>query len=179
MTGVQTCALPIYPEADAARLDPALAAEFDTVVEFVRLVRNLRSEFGIEPQKAVATAVRFEAGAAAAGSFPRWAPLAALLVNGPDPAVVTAKPEGSLALVGRGFEAYAKVKDAVDGAALALKFRKEAEKERGFAERVRAKLGNESFLKSAPPEVVDKEREKLAEAERRAAKLEQYVKELA
>ncbi|HOX12662.1 MAG TPA: valine--tRNA ligase [Spirochaetia bacterium] len=168
-----------YPEADAARRDPALAAEFETVMEFVRLVRNLRSEFGIEPQKAVATAVRFEAGAAAAGSFPRWVPLAALLVNGPDPEVVTAKPEGSLALVGRGFEAYAKVKDAVDGAALALKFRKEAEKERGFAERVRAKLGNESFLKSAPPEVVDKEREKLAEAERRAAKLEQYVKELA
>ena len=167
-----------YPEADASRLDPALAAEFETVMEFVRLVRNLRSEFGIEPQKAVATSIRFEPGAAAAGSFPGWAPLAALLVNGPDPEVVSSKPEASLALVGRGFEAYAKVKDAVDGAALAQKFRKEADKERAFADRVRAKLANESFLKSAPCEVVDKEREKLAEAERRAAKLEQYVKEL-
>ena len=142
-------------------------------------MRNLRSEFGMEPQASVKTSIRFEPGAAGAASFARWAPLAALLVNGPEPAITAVKPEGAQALVGRGFEAYVQVKDAIDGSALASKFRKEAEKERAFAEKVRAKLGNESFLKSAPAEVVDKERDKLAEAERRAAKLEQYVKELA
>ena len=167
-----------YPDWGEDRNAPELAAEFESLMELVRLVRTLRSEFGVDPQKSVRTAVRFEAGAALAGNFGRWASLAGLLVNGPDPEVVQAKPSGALALVGRGFEAYVWVKDAIDSVALAQKFRKEAEKERNFAERVKAKLGNESFLKSAPQAVVDKEREKLAETERRAAKLEQYIKEL-
>jgi len=168
-----------YPEWSADHSDPALATEFDTVMEFVRLVRTLRSEFGIGQEKSVRTSVRFEPGAEAAKNFGRWAPLAALLVNGPEPDIVTEKPAGAFALVGRGFEAYVRVKDAIDGAALAQKFRKEAEKERAFADRVKAKLGNEAFLKSAPAAVVEKEKGKLAESERRAAKLEEYVKELA
>jgi valyl-tRNA synthetase len=168
-----------YPEWSADRSDPELAGEFESVMEFVRLVRTLRSEFGIGPEKSVRTYIRFEPGSAARGNFGHWAPTAALLVNGPDPEVVQSKVAGAIALVGKGFEAYVQVKDAIDGAALAQKFRKEADKERAFAERVRGKLANEAFLKSAPAAVVDKEKEKLAETERRVAKLEQYVKELA
>lgn len=58
------------------------------------------------------------------------------------------------------------------------KFRKDIEKDVQYIERTRAKLGNQGFVSSAPAEVVQREREKLAEAERRSAKLAEYVEEL-
>jgi len=92
---------------------------------------------------------------------------------------VTAKPSGALALAGRGFEAYVFAKEAVDAGQLAARFSKEAEKERQYVARTGAKLANEAFVASAPADVVEKERQKLKDAEVRAAKLEKYLADLA
>ncbi|PKL06929.1 MAG: hypothetical protein CVV51_14885, partial [Spirochaetae bacterium HGW-Spirochaetae-7] len=54
-----------------------------------------------------------------------------------------------------------------------------AEKERQYVARTQAKLGNAAFVDSAPAEVVEKERQKLKEAEVRAEKLEKYLGDLA
>jgi valyl-tRNA synthetase len=48
---------------------------------------------------------------------------------------------------------------------------REREKLEGEIARVRAKLGNPAFVAKAPPAVVDAEREKLAELERRRESL--------
>ena len=81
-------------------------------------------------------------------------------------------------MVGRGFEAYAYIKESVDAAKLVEKLRKDAEKDEQYVSRARAKLANAGFTGSAPPEVVAKERDKLEEAERRAGKYRQYLREL-
>jgi len=67
----------------------------------------------------------------------------------------------------------------VDAAQLAARFRKDADKEKQFADRVAAKLSNEGFTSSAPADVIAKEREKLDEARARVAKLEKYLADLA
>ena len=99
-------------------------------------------------------------------------------MTGPAPDFVSGRKAGGIAIVGVGFEAYAMVKEAVDGAKLVEKFRKDIEKDRQYIERTRAKLSNPGFTASAPAEIVEREREKLAEAERRTVKLTQYVEEL-
>ena len=81
-------------------------------------------------------------------------------------------------MVGRGFEAYAYIKESVDPAKLLEKLRRDVEKDEQYAARARAKLANAGFTGSAPAEVVAKEREKLEEAERRAGKYRQYIEEL-
>ncbi len=143
------------------------------------LVRSLRSEFGIAPEKKLRVAVRLDQGRDGEGFLARNAELAALLTNAESVSFVTAKPEGALALAGRGFECYVFAREAVDAAQLAARFRKDADKESQFAARVAAKLSNEGFTSSAPADVIAKEQEKLDEARARVAKLEKYLADLA
>ena len=84
---------------------------------------------------------------------------------------------GSMAAGGAGLLPIAK--EAVDAGQLAARFAKEAEKERQYVARTGAKLANEAFVSSAPADIVEKERQKLKDAEVRAAKLEKYLADLA
>jgi valyl-tRNA synthetase len=92
--------------------------------------------------------------------------------------LTSSRPGGTVALVGKGFEAYAFVKESVDGAKLLEKLRKDLGRDDEYVARTRAKLANPGFAASAPAEVVAKERGKLEEAERRAGKYRQYLEEL-
>ena len=47
-----------------------------------------------------------------------------------------------------------------------------------FLQGLQAKLANESFVKNAPPEVVQQQRDKIAETEKQIAALEENLKEL-
>ncbi len=168
-----------YPADEASRRDPALDARFGALKELVTLVRALRAEFGIPAEKKLRIAVRGDEGWDGMDFLSRNAALAMLLANAESVETVTAKPAGALSLAGRGFECYAFAREAVDVAQLAARFRKDAEKERQFAARVEAKLGNEGFTASAPADVIAKEREKLEAARARAGKLERYLGDLA
>ncbi len=167
-----------YPGADPSRRDAAVEADFEALRELVRLARTLRAEFQIPAEKPMRLLVRCEAGFQGEAFLKAQAGLAGLLVVGPPPEFVANRPAGTVAMVGKGFEAYAMVKESVDAGKLVEKFRKDIEKDRQYIERTRSKLGNEGFVASAPAEVVAREREKLAEAERRTVKLQQYVEEL-
>jgi valyl-tRNA synthetase len=167
-----------YPEPEAGREAPLVAAAVEGLQELVRLARTLRSEFQIPPEASMRLALRFEPGFAGASFIKSNGALVAQLVNGPSPELADSRPAGTIALVGKGFEAYAFVKDAVDAAKLTDKLRKEIERDRAYCERTRAKLANPGFLGSAPAEVVAKEREKLEESDRRSAKYEHYLEEL-
>jgi valyl-tRNA synthetase len=167
-----------YPQPVDARVDPGLEADFDSLRELVGLARNLRGEFQIPPSQRMRLDVRVEAGFRGAAFLRGHADLVGLLVNGPAPAFAEARPSGAVALVGKGFEAYAAVRESVDAAKLVEKLRRDIDKDQQYIVRTRAKLSNEGFVNSAPAEVVERERGKLVEAERRSAKLAQYVEEL-
>jgi valyl-tRNA synthetase len=88
------------------------------------------------------------------------------------------RPAGSIGLVGRGFEAFVFVAEAVDTAALRQKFGKDLERDRKFMQALRAKLANEQFVKNAPPELVAAEQAKLEECLKRTDKIESYLRDL-
>jgi valyl-tRNA synthetase len=167
-----------YPEPSPDRADPALASRFESLRELVRLARTLRSEFQIPPEAKMRLALQFESGFEGADFLKGKAALLGLLVNGPEPEIVTSRPAGTIALVGRGFEAFAFVKDAVDPAKLLDKLRKNIERDSQFVQRTEAKLANPGFVSAAPADVVAKERSKLDEARRRAETYARYVEDL-
>jgi valyl-tRNA synthetase len=167
-----------YPEMDK-RLDaPEVDARFEALKQLVRAARGLRSEFGIPPEKDLAVSLRFEKGFPHGDFILSQKALMASLGTLCGFDLCEAKPAGSVALVCSGFEVFVHVKEAVDLEQLAKKFEKEIEKEKAFMAKTSAKLSNQAFVSSAPPEIVAKEREKLAETEAKVRKLAQYVGEL-
>jgi valyl-tRNA synthetase len=197
-----------YPEYAANRADPKAEADFGFIQELVRMVRTLRSECTITPDKKVRVLVRLnddparEAGLQEAGlkeacldrdaGSPRKvclqdnAPLVRLLAGIGDleiqaavGAAVGKRPAGSIGLVGSGFEAFVYVAEAADLPALKKKFIRDVEKDAQFIRGLQSKLANERFVKNAPPELVAGEKAKLADAVKRMDKLESYIRDMA
>ncbi|MDR3356267.1 MAG: valine--tRNA ligase [Spirochaetaceae bacterium] len=149
--------------------------DFAFLQELVRAVRTLRSECTIAPEKKLRAAVAADK---------RYAPFLAAnralvcllaglgeLTDRP----AQDRPAGTVALAGPGFEAFLFIAEAVDMDLLKAKWTRELEKDRKFTASLKAKLGNENFLKNAPPELVACEKEKLRGAERHAEKLSAYL----
>lgn len=166
-----------YPTYCEKATNEKVDTNFGMMQELISLVRTLRSEFTIPPEKAVKVAVKLESGIDAS-FLKEHASMIALFVNAASVDFVSEKPEGSVALVGKGFEVYLAIREAIDTQTLAARFAKEAQKDIDFITKVEAKLSNPGFVASAPKEVIAKDTEKLIDAKRRVEKLMKYVEEL-
>jgi valyl-tRNA synthetase len=167
-----------YPEPDPSMRDPAAAERFESLKDMVRAVRGLRGECAIPQERTLKVSLRFEAGWPHAEFVRANAGLAGSFAQAEGFAEAASKPEGTVALVCRGLELYVHVLEAVDREQLVSKFDKDVKKEKDFLAKAGAKLANAGFVASAPPEIVEREREKLAEAARRVETLERYSAEL-
>ncbi len=112
--------------------------------------------------------------------FDRYRDTIRLLVNSNDIRFSLEVPEreGSIPLVGNGFEAFVYVKDVIDIEKELAKLKKELQSSEKAIARTKGKLSNPSFLDQAPPEVVKKVRIQAKELERRQEKIEGYIREL-
>ena len=169
-----------YPAYRTERIDKAAAERFNALQDIVRLIRTLRAECGIDPQLKLRIALFIEAGTPAAAARENT-DLIRLLAGIADIVFIASpadKPANSIGTVGTGFEAFIITGSEVDRSQLTLRFTKELEKEKQAATRLTAKLANTGFTDHAPAEVVEAEREKLQQAERRIQKFTQYLQDL-
>jgi valyl-tRNA synthetase len=172
-----------YPAYDEKLEDPGAERDFAFLQELVRQLRTARSECGIPPDRKLRVLVRI-GGGDRLSSARENAPLVKLLAGLSDLDIEEAapagekKPAGSIGLAGTGFEAFIFLAGAADPASLKRKFGRDLEKDRKFIEGLKAKLGNESFLKNAPPELAASEKRKLEEALNRTLKLESYLRDM-
>ena len=90
---------------------------------------------------------------------------------------VEAKPASSIGTVGKGFESFILVDENINKEQLVARFQKTIEKEQGFARISENKL-NGNFAKHAPENLIQEERDRLAESQRKIKTLECYLKEL-
>jgi valyl-tRNA synthetase len=175
-----------YPQYSENRYNESEEKRFAFLQELVRIVRTLRAECAIAPDKklkvAVCPAAEYEQ------TFTQNQQLVQYLAgigeidilpdtDGRRPAGA-GRPAGAIALVGSGFEVFVFIADAVDTGALKQKFGKELERDQKYIQTLRSKLANEQFLKNAPPELVAAEHVKLEESIKRTEKLESYLRDL-
>ena len=78
----------------------------------------------------------------------------------------------------RGTLAALPLEGIIDFAAEKTRLSKEIDKLKGEAKKIEAKLGNADFVARAPEEVVEENRERLAESEARREKLEAALEKL-
>lgn len=169
-----------YPLFSEERVDSCSEERFTSLQEIVRLVRALRTECGIDPAFKIKVALFVEKGSPAEAAKEKTDIICLLAgLSGVDFLESPKnKAKGSIGTVGKGFEAFIVPGEGADPEKMVQKFKKELEKEEGNFSKLKGKLSNEKFVANAPAEVVEGEKEKLNEIQRRIEKLKAYVSEL-
>ena len=159
-----------WPAPPAEWIDPGAEAEVDWVVALIEAVRSVRAEMNVPPSaRPPLTLVSPDAEARArlARNRDRLCTLARLeAVREAD-----AAPPGSVLLVAGGVGAALTVSGVIDLSAERARLTKGVDGGEQDAARFARKLANPDFVARAKPEVVEAERQKLADAEATLAKL--------
>jgi valyl-tRNA synthetase len=166
-------ALDAWPSHD--RLDDAAAeAEIGWVIDLVTAIRSVRVEMNIATTPLVLVGVSEETAERAR----RWSEFVQRLARVSTISFAAAAPKGALPLVVRGEVAALPLSGIIDVAAERARLNKELVKCDADIARVDRKLNNADFLKRAPEDVVEGEREKREEALARKAKIAEALQRL-
>ncbi len=167
-----------WPELDDSLIDHEANAEMDWVVRLISLVRGLRSEMNV-PVKAEIPLLVKDAGEVAkrcmedhAEQITRMARLSSI------EALTGEVPKGAVQAVLDEATVVLPVADVIDVAAEKARLEKEVAKQVSEIQRFEKKLANEKFVANAPDEVVETEREKLADAQQVHARLSEALERL-
>ena len=149
----------------------AAAPDLSRVFETIQQIRNIRNAKGMSPKEALAISIK-------AKDENLYAPyffLIQKLANVSNINFVNAQPEGSTLLPVDTDEVFVVLNLVIDAAAEKEKMEKEISYLEGFMKSVDAKLSNEKFVANAKPELVEKERQKRADAETKIAVLKKSL----
>ncbi len=145
-----------YPKAAAAA-----AVNLDKAFETISRIRELRNSKGLSPKETFAIAIK----TTDVKAYEQAVFLILKLANVSELSFVTEKVEGTTAVQVSTDEVYVHLNIEVDAEAEKEKLTKELEYLKGFLKSVASKLSNEKFVANAKPELVEKERQKMADAE--------------
>ena len=169
-----------WPEPPGEWIDEEAEAAIDALRELVGAVRTLRAEYRIDPGTQL-EAVRLGSPSdalrrgleAERGSLLRLAGTSRLerLDGAPS------EPGASAVLRGGG-EVFVPLRGVIDLDRERERIAEDARRAAGLLERTRARLGNRGFTENAPPEVVEREKEKLESLGAQLARLEDKLKSL-
>jgi valyl-tRNA synthetase len=173
--GVRSIMIQPYPAVDPARDDAAAESVFAALQELVRAVRTIRSEFTIPPDRRVDVTVVVEGDLRR--TFESHRELVAHLAGTKSLVLQPARPpaKGSIPAVGKGFEVFVHVREAIDVPRETARLGREKDKALAERQRTEAKLANAAFVDRAPPEIVERERARLAELAERVEKIDGYL----
>jgi len=164
-----------WPTPDEATADGAAEQEIAFFQEAVITVRNLRSEMNVSPAKQVPLGVRAE-GAEAEILRRMELPLRGLArVAELEISPTYTKPRHSAAGVAGSAELFVQLEGVIDLEAERARLARELQKVAAAQKSSQRKLANEDFLNRAKPEVVAREREKLAQLQETRGKIEQAL----
>ena len=144
----------------------------------LRAVREIRNHYNVDPRSELDVSVRCPETTAAdfrsLQTFIKTLAGVATLTTGP--AVV--KPPQAASHVTPDFEVYVSLKGLIDVAAELKRLEKQLAEKRKFAQALEAKLANEAFVSRAPADVVQQQREQLADLHKQIATMEANLREL-
>jgi len=176
-----------YPAADEEALDDEAEKQMAVVIEIVRAIRNARAEFRVEPARWIEALVAaaeakpaIETQAQAIETLARVRPLTIIGTDDARPAVGEGWESGKKAkmVVLEGAEVILPMAGMVDLEAERARLKKESEGNQAEIARIEARLKDQSFLSKAPPDVVEREREKLTALQAKRERMMERLAEL-
>jgi valyl-tRNA synthetase len=167
-------ALARWPQHDTLD-DLEAEAEIGWVIDLVTAIRSLRAEMNFTTAIPVVLVGVSAATAARAG---RWGEIIRRLARLSDISLVDRAPQGAVQLIVRGEVAALPLQGVIDIAAEKARLEKELARVQSDIARIDAKFANAAFVRRAPPDVVEGEREKREEAETRRLKINEALERL-
>ena len=167
-----------WPSPPPAWRDAATEKRIARMQGLVRAAREARNRYGVDLKKELDVFVR--CGADVADDFRRLETFVKMLAGvgrlecGPS----VTKPPQSAAHVDPDFEVYVSLKGLIDADAEVKRLEKQRAEKAKHLQTTRAKLGNESFVGKAPPEVVQQQRDLVADLENQIRVIEENLREL-
>jgi len=167
-----------WPQADTARQDAQIEAQFQAFQDVLRGVRDIRGRQNIPPRQTIEFVVRCDAATAQLlqPMTPYFETMAGAKAQGWGPDVAVPSPSGSFTL--GALEVFVDLAGLIDVDAEIAKNEKEREKLLGLITGKEKKLANESFVSRAPAHVVQGERDALAELRTRLEAVDAFLAEL-
>jgi valyl-tRNA synthetase len=155
-------------------IDPQAEAQIGWVVDLVTEIRSARSETNV-PAGAQIPLALVSPSADVQARAGRWGDIVKRLARISDISFTDAAPKSSIQLLIRGEVAALPLEGVIDLDAERARLAKEIQKLDGEVAKIDAKLGNADFIRRAPEEVVEEQRERREEALTRKAKMEEAL----
>lgn len=160
-----------FPKGGA--VDNQLLADFELLSELVSWIRNTRNAKGISPKEAFALSIKTT-------DATRYETLNDLIKKLGNISEITLTNDAvkGVSLVLKGDEFGIDLGDNLDIEEEKENLRKELEYTIGFKKSVEAKLSNERFVANAKPDVVQREKDKLTDADAKITALQEAIQKL-
>ncbi len=170
--GDDFCTVAQYPAQGKADLQ--LLASVDKIIELVSQIRYHRSEQGMSPKTPIELYIRSNDVLL----YETWRPIIVKLANVESFEFTKERVPGSKSFTIKTDEFYIPQSQEIDVEAEREKLQKELEYTVGFLKAVKAKLSNERFVQNARPDILEKEQQKLSDAETKIKLLEENLASL-
>ena len=168
-----------WPRHDDALVDGAAAAEMDWVVRLIGQVRSVRSELRVPPGHAIPLVLR-NAGPKSKRRLARHGELIVRLARlSSAEAADGAVPKGAIQVVLDEATVVLPLAGVIDVAGEKARLEKEIAKLDGEIGKLDKKLANQGFLAKAPAEVIEEQRQRLADTAAARAKVDEALGRLA
>jgi valyl-tRNA synthetase len=160
-----------WPQSNAAHIDTTAEQQFDLVQQVITRIRDARNHMNVEPAHRVHVIIAANNNLAI---FEQQTPLIQFLARTEPPQLYSTldhKPEQAMALLAETIEIYLPLAGLIDIAKELERLDKDIVQTQQEQSRLQSKLANANFIARAKPEVVAKDRQKLAAQEERLGKL--------
>ncbi|MBB6001737.1 valine--tRNA ligase [Arcicella rosea] len=158
----------------AGEVNTQILGDFDAMFTLVTKIREIRNAKQLSPKTALPLSIKTEEKA-------RYQTLEGIiqkLANTETIEYVSDKVNGAISFVVKADEFFINLAGEIDVEAELANAKKELEYNLGFKKSTEAKLANERFVANAKPELVERERQKLADAESKIKALEEMIESL-
>jgi valyl-tRNA synthetase len=175
----ETIMLRSYPERATAATDRGAVDDIEWVRQFILGIRQIRGEMDISPGKPLPVILR-GAGETDLARADRYARLLEFVgrVDSVTPLATGAQPPAAATALLGDMRLLVPMKGIIDVDAERARLAKLRDKAQADLARAQAKLGNEKFVRNAPPDIVGKERERVTELERTISQLGEQLGKL-
>ncbi|HEV3116395.1 MAG TPA: class I tRNA ligase family protein, partial [Gemmataceae bacterium] len=167
-----------WPRLPASWQDPAMEQRIARMQDLVRAVREVRNRYTIDPKTSLEVFVR--SSEAVAADFRTLTPFITMLAgvsrleSGPD----TQKPPQATTTVLPDFEVYVSLRGLIDVTAEIKRLEKQLAEKQRHLQGLEAKLANPNFVERAPAEVVQQQRDQVADLHKQIKVMAENLREL-